>query len=135
EIELDVFPGVAALRLEPESGGRLVTAMDHAIFAATVACDAVDHAVSLPLRFLQQLGVARVVAVRHQVARAFPAPNVARGNSPGRAGEIAFAGKEFEIDRCAEKDVAVHPVVDLPEFLDRHLAGEKEIFRPQVETL
>src|ERR1043166_168392 len=135
EIEPDVLPGVAALRLQPESGTRLIAAMDHAIFAATVACDAVDHAVTFPLRFLEQLGITGIVAVRHQVTWAFPPTNVARRNGPGRAREVAFAGEKFEIDRRPEKDVTIHPVLDLLEFLDRHPAGEEEILRAQIEPL
>src|ERR1043166_4389852 len=135
EIELDVFPSVAAARLQPEAGSRLITAMHHAIFAATIACDAIHHAVALPLGFLEQLGVAGVVAIGHQVTWAFPPTNVTRGNRPSRAGEIAFAGEKFEVDRRAKKHVAIHPLLDLLELLDRHPAGEKEIFRTQIEPL
>src|SRR2546425_7744897 len=82
EIKFDVLPSVTALRLQAESRGRFVAAMDHAVFAAAVAGDPVYHAVAVPLYLLQQLGVAGVMRVRHQIARAFPTANVARRDSP-----------------------------------------------------
>src|ERR1043166_7105485 len=59
EVEPDIFPGVAALRVEAQAGRWFVAAMDHAIFAAAVFRDAIDHAVFFPLHFLQQLRVTR----------------------------------------------------------------------------
>src|SRR5947208_12785414 len=83
EIELDVFPGIAALRLQAQGSGRLVSTMDHAIFAAAVPRDAVHDPIFLPLHFLEQFRVARVMRVSHQITRAFPAANVARRDGPG----------------------------------------------------
>ena len=71
--------------------------------------------------------------VGHQIAGAFPAANVARRNRPGRAGQVAFAGEKFEIDRRAEEGVTIHPLLNFLELLDRHFAGQEEIFRLQVE--
>src|SRR5437016_6054796 len=65
EIEFDVFPCVAPLRLQPKRGGRLIAAMHHAVFATVVASDAVDDTIFVPLRFLQQFRVARVMTVGH----------------------------------------------------------------------
>src|SRR5688572_11401473 len=61
KVKPHVFPGIAALGVEAETGGRLVAAMDHAIFATAVFRDAVDDAVLVPFHFLEQLGVARIV--------------------------------------------------------------------------
>src|SRR5204863_8793245 len=63
EIEPNRFPSIAALRLEPEAGSWLVAAVHHAILATAVACDAVHDAVFVPLGFLEQFRVARVMAV------------------------------------------------------------------------
>ena len=51
EIKLDRFPGVAALRLQPQTRRRLVTAMHHAVFATRIARDAVHDAVFVPVDF------------------------------------------------------------------------------------
>jgi BirA family biotin operon repressor/biotin-[acetyl-CoA-carboxylase] ligase len=79
--------------------GRDVSRLD---LTAAAERHAVDHAVIVPLHFLEQLGVAGVMRVSHQIARAFPAANVAGRNCPGGAAEIAFAGQEFEINRRPE---------------------------------
>ena len=71
--------------------------------------------------------------VGHQIARTLPATDVSRGNCPGRTGQVPFASEKFEIDRCSEKRVLIHPVFDFSEFLNGHSAGEEEIFRPQIE--
>src|SRR5262249_18366115 len=73
------------------------------------------------------------MAVGHQIARSLPATDVSRGNCPGRTGQVSLASKEFKIDRCSEKCVSIHPVLDFSEFLNGHIAGEEEIFRPQVQ--
>src|SRR2546430_4852358 len=65
EIKFDRLPCVAALRLQTETRGRLVAAMDHAIFATGIARDSIDHAIFFPFHFLKQLGVARVMRVGH----------------------------------------------------------------------
>src|SRR2546423_843384 len=83
EIELDRFPSITALRLQAKAGGRLVTAMHHAVLASAVARNTIDNAVFFPLHSLQQFGVTRVMRVGHQIARAFPATNVPRRDRPG----------------------------------------------------
>src|SRR5437870_4766344 len=82
EIELDGLPSVAALGLQTEARGRFVTTMHHAVFAPTVARDSIDDTVFVPLHFLEQLGVARVMPIRHEVAGAFPSANVPRRDRP-----------------------------------------------------
>src|SRR5207244_6337848 len=63
EIKLDRLPSIAALRLQTEAGRRFIPAVHHAILATRVARHAVNHAVFLPLHFLQQFGLARIVRV------------------------------------------------------------------------
>ena len=75
------------------------------------------------------------MAVGHQVAGGFPALDVAGGNGPGGAGQLAFAGEELLIDRRAEDGEALAPLLDFGEFLARHLAGEEEILRLLAEAL
>src|SRR5438874_11463465 len=112
EIELDCFPSVAALSLQAQCCSGLVAAMHHTIFAPPVARDAVDDSVTVPVRLFQQLGVARVMAVGHQIAWAFPAANVSGGNCPGRTGQITLARQELKINWRAEKGVSIHPFLD-----------------------
>src|SRR5215470_5427234 len=73
------------------------------------------------------------MAVGHQIARSLPATNVSRGNCPGRTSQVPFAGEKLKIDRCSEKCISIHPVLDFSEFLNGHIAGEEEIFRPQIQ--
>src|SRR5256885_11818651 len=56
EIEFNIFPSIAALRLEAERRRRFVAAMHHAIFATRIARDAIDHPVLFPFNFFEQLG-------------------------------------------------------------------------------
>ena len=58
EIKGDILPGIASLSTAAEGGAGLIAAMNHAIFAALVTRDAVDHPVFLPIRFLEELAVA-----------------------------------------------------------------------------
>src|SRR5260370_428122 len=102
EIKLDRLPSVAALRLQTEARRRFISAVHHAILATRIARHTIDYAVLLPLHLLQQFGVARIVRVGHQIARAFPTANVPGRNRPGRAGQVAMAGKKFEVNRRAE---------------------------------
>src|SRR5215467_13119704 len=76
EIELNCLPSIATLRLQAKTGGWLVTAVDHTILAAAVPRDAVHHPVSVPLGFVEQLRIARVMAVGHQIAGPLPSANV-----------------------------------------------------------
>ena len=75
------------------------------------------------------------MAVRHQVAGAFPSAHVARRNRPCGAGQVALAGEEFEIDRRAENREEAAPFLDLRELLDREFAREEKILRLDAETL
>src|SRR5439155_3459628 len=64
EVVFEVFPGVAALIItRTERAARIITAMDHAIFAARIARFAVHNAVFVPLHFLQHFPVTGVMAV------------------------------------------------------------------------
>ena len=49
EIESHRFPGIAALRVQPEARRRFVAAMRHAVLAARVPRLAADHAVLVPI--------------------------------------------------------------------------------------
>src|SRR5437879_1888113 len=70
-----------------------------------------------------------VVAVGHQVTRGFPAFDVACGNSPGGACQLALAGEKFLIDGGAENGKALAPFLNLRELLACHFAREEKIFR------
>src|SRR6266540_2363475 len=83
EIEPNRLPSIATLRLETKAGSGLVAAMHHAILATAVARDPVHHAISVPLGFLEQFRVARVMPVGHEVAGPFPSANVSGRNRPG----------------------------------------------------
>src|SRR4030095_6958216 len=81
EVKLHGFPSIASLRLQTEARRWLITAMDHAILAATVFRDAILDSVFLPLHLFEQFRVARIVSIGHQITRAFPAANIARRDS------------------------------------------------------
>src|SRR5207249_1952302 len=119
EIKLYRLPGIAGLRLQTETRGRLITAVHHAIFATRIARHAVNHSVFLPLHLLQQFGVARIMGVGHQIARAFPTANVSGWNRPSRTGQVAMTGEKFKVNWRPKKCVTLHPLLDLPELLDR----------------
>ena len=109
--------------------------MDHAILAARIAGDAVHHAVFVPVHFLEHLLITGVMAVGHQVTGRFPASDIAGRNRPGGAGQFAFAGEKFLVNRRAENGEALAPFLDLREFLARHLAREEEILRLFAQPL
>ena len=117
EVVADVLPVVAALVVGAERAAGIVAAVDHAVLAARVARDAVHHAVFVPVHLVQHFLVARVMAVGHQVAGRLPALDVARGDGPGGAGQLAFAGQEFLVNRRAEDGEALAPFLDLRELL------------------
>src|SRR5689334_615194 len=75
------------------------------------------------------------MAVGHQITRAFPTAYVSSWNCPSRTSQVAFACEKFKIDRRPEKDISVHPVLDLSEFVDSHRAGEEEILWPEIQPL
>src|SRR6266487_6329898 len=94
EVEFNCFPCVAALRLQTQSCRGFIATVHHAIFAAAVTRHPIDDAVSVPLRFLEQFRVARVMPVGHEIAGPFPPANISRWNRPGRTGQIPFAGEK-----------------------------------------
>src|SRR5205823_1701743 len=102
EIVFEILPVVAALKVGAEGAAGVVAAVDHAVFATRIAGDAVDDAVFAPVHFLEHFVVAGIMTVGHEVTGRLPAADVARGNGPGRAGQLPFAGQELLIDRRAE---------------------------------
>ena len=79
--------------------------------------------------------VARVVAVRHQVARRFPSTDVVGRDGPRGAGELAFSGEELLVHRRAEDGEHLPPLLDLGELLPRHVTGQEELLRVAAEAL
>ena len=75
------------------------------------------------------------MSVGHQVTGRLPALDVAGGNRPGGAGQVAFAGQEFLIDRRAEDGEQPAPLLDLRELLDGHRAGQEEVLRLRAQAL
>src|SRR4026207_110810 len=80
EIKPYRFPRVSAFCLQTEAGGWFITAVGHAILATGIACHAIDHAVFVPIHFLQHLGVSLVMScaigahrVGHEITWRFPA--------------------------------------------------------------
>src|SRR5215217_1643657 len=53
EIELDRFPRVSSLCLQPQRRCRLITAMHHTVLASAIARHAVDDAILFPFGLLQ----------------------------------------------------------------------------------
>lgn len=133
EVVFHVDPGVAGL--VAQRAARIVAAVDHAVFAARIARDAVHHPVFLPLHGPEHLAVGRIVAVGHQVARRFPALDVVGRDGPGGAGQLAFTGKEFLVNRRAEDGEHLAPFLDLGEFLPRHVARQEELLWISAEAL
>src|ERR1044071_7482758 len=84
------FPSVSAFCLQAEAGGWFITAVGHAILATRIACHAIDHAVFVPIHFLQHLGVSLVMScaigahrVGHKITWRFPAHQIPRRDGPG----------------------------------------------------
>src|SRR5207248_1382265 len=57
KIKFQSFPSVARLGVQSEACRWLVTAMRHAILAARIPRDSIDHPVLFPINVLKQLGV------------------------------------------------------------------------------
>src|SRR5437667_5118937 len=135
EVVFEILPVIAALEVGAERAAGVVAAVDHAVLAARVARDAVDDAIFVPVHFLEHLPVAGVMAVGHEVTGRFPAPNVARGNGPGGARQLALAGEKLLINRRAEDREPLAPFLNVLEFLPRHLAREEEVLRVAAKPL
>src|SRR5688572_18985715 len=116
EVVAKVFPVVAALIVGAKRAARVVSAMDHAIFAARVTSYPVDHAIFVPIDLLQHLLVGAVMAVGHQITRSLPAADVAGRNGPCSAGQFALTGEEFLVDRGAENGEAFAPLLNFGKF-------------------
>src|SRR5687768_16956090 len=86
EIVAEILPVIAALIICAERAAGVVTTVDHAVFAARIASDAIDHAVFVPIDLLQHLLVGAVMAVGHQITRRFPTANIPGRDGPGGAG-------------------------------------------------
>src|SRR3954451_16259020 len=83
EIESNRLPGIPRLGLQAKTGGRVITAVGHAVFATRIASDSIHHPVFIPIYILEQLGVAVEMAgavgtdgVGHEIAGRFPASHV-----------------------------------------------------------
>src|SRR5438876_5779749 len=135
EVVFDVLPIVPALVVGSKSAARIVTAVNHAVLAAGVAGDAIHDSIFGPVNFLQHLLVTTIMAVSHQIAWRFPAFNVAGGDGPGSASQLAFAGEEFLVNGSAENSEALAPFLDFRKFLAGHLTREEEVFGLLVQTL
>src|SRR5205085_1827877 len=92
-----------------ERGAGIVAAMYHAVFATWIASNAVDHAIFVPLHFVEQFLITGVMSVSHQVARPLPTPDVVSRNCPSRAGQFPFAGEKFLINGRAENREVLSP--------------------------
>src|SRR6185503_16612002 len=110
EVELERLPRVTRLGLQPEARSWFVAAVGHAVFAARIFRHSVDYAVLVPINLLEQFGVTVEMAgavgadgVGHEITGCFPTTNVASRDRPSRAGQVAFAGQKFEINRRPEK--------------------------------
>ena len=75
------------------------------------------------------------MTVGHQVTGRFPALDVAGGNGPGGAGQLAFAGQKLLIHWRAENGEALSPFLDFGELLDGHGAGEEEVLGLAAQAL
>ena len=71
----------------------------------------------------------------HQVTRGFPAPNIAGGNSPSRAGKLALAGQKLLIDRRPKNRKSLSPLLNFCELFARHRPGQEKIFRVFAQSL
>lgn len=128
EIIFEILPIITALIVGAQSAAGVVAAMDHAIFAAGIAGHTVDDAVFVPIDLLEHFLVGRVMAVGHEIAGRFPAANIAGGNRPCGAGQLAFASEEFLVNRRPENGECFSPLEDIGEFDPGHFASEEELF-------
>ena len=110
KVEPDVFQGITGFALEAYRGRGLVATLYHAILASRVLGNAIDHAVSVPIDLFLEFSVSRVVAIGHEVARRFPTHNIAGGNRPRGAGQIAKSRNELQVDRGTEKGITLAPL-------------------------
>ena len=75
------------------------------------------------------------MAVGHQVAGGLPAPDVARGNGPGGAGQFPLARQKFLVNPRADDGEAVAPFLHVLEFFQGHLPCQEEILRLFAQAL
>ena len=135
EIVPDEFPGVARLGVDAERRRRLIPAMRHAILAARIADLAADHPVLVPVHLVEHLLVSLIMTVGHQITGSLPSFDVAGRDGPGRAMQVAFAGKEFQVNGRTQQRVFLSPLDDFGKFLLRQFPGQEEVFRAFVEPL
>src|SRR5262245_59091679 len=129
KVVFEILPVITAFVLCSESPARVVTTVNHAILAAWISCDTIDHAVFAPIHLIEHFLVARVMAVGHQVTRRFPSPDVPRGNGPWSAGQFTFSSKEFLINCSANERETLTPLKNFRELFSRHRTGEEKVFR------
>ena len=60
--------------------------------------------------------------------------DIARGNGPCGAGQLAFAGEKFLVHRRAENRKPLAPLLDALEFFACHLACQEKVFGPFAEA-
>src|SRR5262245_60735713 len=110
KVEPDVFQSITGFALQAYSCRGLVAALHHAILASRVPGNAIDHTVLAPIHVFLEFSVGRVVAVGHEVARRFPTHNVACGNRPRGAGQIAKSRNELQVDRGTKEGITLAPL-------------------------
>src|ERR1051326_9338291 len=113
EVVLNILPGVAPLIICAQSPARVVAAVDHAILASGITGYAIDYAIFVPIHLIKHLLVTGKMAVGHQIAGRLPSFDVAGGDGPGGAGQLAFAGEKFLVNWSAENGKPFAPLLDL----------------------
>ena len=97
-------------------GGRLESAVDHAVPAPAVSA----RPVCFPPRLFHKLGKRRVVGVGNEVAGRLPAEGVAGRAAPGGAGHLPLSLQKIEVERGARHGEPAEQAAHLPELF-RHL--------------
>src|SRR2546421_690517 len=88
------FQAITEFAIHAKGRGRLIAAMDHAMLAARVLA----IAIFVPRCVVHQTAEGCVMLVGDQIARSFPATDVASGVAPSRARQLALAAQEFQVD-------------------------------------
>src|SRR5262245_42856773 len=106
ELPLDHFQGVAQATVDAHRGRHFVADVDHAVLAPGVLA----ITIILPLGVVQEVGEGLMVPIGDEIARAFPAHQIAGRAGPGCALHLlAFALEELLVDgRRLEAVLAEH---------------------------
>src|SRR5579862_210868 len=116
------LPGVAELLIAAKNRGRLITRVNHAVFAARIAA----ATVFFPGRLLDEVFEIVVVRVGHQVTGAFPTARIVSGIAPGGAHQLALAAEIFHVDGRSDDVVALEQLVSLAELLANFIARHED---------